>query len=71
VSVKMDIIFSVFISIAGLYSLHATINHPNTFSIVMVALFFVFNTLRCFPQFRKSRLNGDKENQIGQQSTNN
>lgn len=70
-SLKMDIIFSIFISIAGLYSLDATINHPDTFSVVMVTLFFVFNTLRCFLQFRKSRLNADKENQIGQQSTNN
>jgi hypothetical protein len=58
-SIKMDIIFSIFIAIAGLYSLHATIKHPNTFSVVMLTLFFIFNTLRCLPQFRKSRSNAE------------
>lgn len=51
--VKMDITYSIFISLAGFYSLYCTVGLPSRFSIGMLTLFFIFNVLRCIPHLKK------------------
>jgi len=52
---EMEITFSIFISLAGLYSLHAIIKHPNMSSVIMFTLFLIFHVLRWVTQFKKCK----------------
>lgn len=52
---EMEITFSIFISLASLYSLHAIIKHPNMSSVIMFTLFFIFHMLRWVTQFKKCK----------------
>jgi cation transport ATPase len=54
-SAKMDMIFSIFILIAGLYSLYAILKYPSMFSFGWGTLFFIFNTLRWILQLKKTK----------------
>lgn len=51
---KVDISFSICMSVVGFYSLYLTIRNPSIFTGILVVLFFVFLTSRWVLHFTKS-----------------